>query len=106
MLSGKNPFAEEFEQALMYAILNEKPNPINHLPDEFWIIIQKCLEKEPEHRSQNVTSIIKDLKTISMTDTTTTEPSLKENQNHKKTKSKLFRYKHVSITLYLYWLSF
>jgi serine/threonine protein kinase len=64
MLTGSNPFVGEFEQAIMYSILNEKPTPVDNLPDGLWQIIEKSLDKDIELRYQNVTSILQDIENI------------------------------------------
>ncbi len=50
MLSGKLPFAGEYEQAILYSIINEDPEPLKNIPDELDKIITKCLAKEPDNR--------------------------------------------------------
>jgi len=50
MLSGKLPFTGEYEQAILYSIINEDPEPLKNIPDELNNIIVKCLQKEPDNR--------------------------------------------------------
>ena len=50
MLTGKLPFKGDYEQAVIYSILNEEPEPPDNLrpdvPAELKAIIGKCLEKK------------------------------------------------------------
>jgi serine/threonine-protein kinase len=50
MLSGKLPFTGEYEQAILYSIINEDPEPLKNIPDELNKIITKCMAKEPDNR--------------------------------------------------------
>jgi non-specific serine/threonine protein kinase len=66
MLSGKRPFEKDQEQALIYAILNDKPTPVSLLrsdiPAHIEHVIAKALEKKLADRYQNVDDLIQDLK--------------------------------------------
>jgi serine/threonine protein kinase/Tfp pilus assembly protein PilF len=58
MLAGENPFKGEYEQAIMYAIVNEDPEFITKIrpevPLEVEKIIDKALHKNPEKRFQSM----------------------------------------------------
>ena len=73
MLTGKLPFGGDYEQAVIYSILNEEPKPLNeHLPDappELQDILNKTLEKEKKDRYQSAGDLLRDLQPSS--DTTT-----------------------------------
>jgi serine/threonine protein kinase len=62
MLTGKLPFKGEYEQAVMYSILNEKPEPITatrlDVPMELERIVIQCLEKEASKRYQLVNELL------------------------------------------------
>ncbi|MCG8608044.1 protein kinase, partial [bacterium] len=66
MITGRQPFEGDYEQAVMYSIMNENPEPPTALrtgvPMELERIIQKCLAKKPNERYQNVSDILVDLK--------------------------------------------
>lgn len=66
MLVGEAPFKSDYEQAMIYAILNEEPKPIEKInpevPDKYAKIIYKCLQKDPEKRYQNVSELLSDLR--------------------------------------------
>jgi serine/threonine protein kinase len=66
MLTGKLPFGGEYEQAVMYSILNEAPAAIaeirEDIPAELEQLVQKTLEKEPDHRYQSMNDLLQGLK--------------------------------------------
>ena len=65
MLTGKSPFEGDYEQAVIYNILNEIPEPINNLnkdvPPELNNVVQKCLEKNKDQRYQSIKAFYSDL---------------------------------------------
>ncbi|MDD1778892.1 MAG: protein kinase [Candidatus Helarchaeota archaeon] len=65
MLTGKLPFRGEYEQAVLYAVINEEPESISKLrsdiPDELKHIIRKLLTKNPENRYQTAAELLKEL---------------------------------------------
>jgi len=67
MITGRLPFKGEHHQTVMYAILNQDPEPITALrtgvPLELERIIDKALAKDREERYQNVVDLQVDLKT-------------------------------------------
>jgi len=68
MLSGKRPFDAEYENALMYSIVNAEPEHITALrtgiPMELERIVGKCMAKAPKDRYQHADELIVDLRTI------------------------------------------
>jgi serine/threonine protein kinase/tetratricopeptide (TPR) repeat protein len=68
MISGKRPFEAEYENALMYSILNAEPEPVTGLrtgvPPDLERIIRKCLAKAPNERYQHADELIVDLRAI------------------------------------------
>jgi eukaryotic-like serine/threonine-protein kinase len=56
MLTGQQPFASEYEQAMMYSILNGEPKPIEELrpevPGNIIGIVQRAMEKDKDKRFQ------------------------------------------------------
>ena len=69
MLTGKLPFRGEHEQAIVYSILKEKPEPITSLKPDILVSIEqvvgKTLEKDPDKRYQHIDELLDDLKSIS-----------------------------------------
>jgi serine/threonine protein kinase/lipoprotein NlpI len=68
ILTRQLPFKGEYEQAVIYAILNEKPNPITDLqtglPGELEPIVNKALAKSPDSRYQKAEDIVIDLREL------------------------------------------
>ncbi len=66
MLTGKVPFKADYDQAVIYYILNEKHQPVSDLKPgispSLSKIIDGCLEKKPHSRFQNAGLIIDELK--------------------------------------------
>ncbi len=68
MLTGQLPFKGDYPQSVMYAIVNEEPEPVTALrsgvPIELERIIQKALEKNRDERYQNVMDMVVDLRRV------------------------------------------
>jgi len=66
ILSGERPFKKNQEQALIFAILNDKPTPLSLLrsdiPTHIEQVIEKALAKKASERYQNIQELIQDLK--------------------------------------------
>jgi serine/threonine-protein kinase len=66
MLTAKPPFKGDYEQAVIYSILNEEPTRATtirkDIPPEFDRILEKALAKEPEERYQHADDLLVDLK--------------------------------------------
>ncbi len=69
MLTGRLPFKGEYEQAVMYAILNEEPEPVtavrSGIPLELERIIDKALAKDFAERYQDCADLLADLRRVS-----------------------------------------
>jgi len=69
MLTGQLPFRGEHEQAIVYSILKERPEPITELKAEIPVsieqVVSKALEKDPDERYQQIEELLDDLKSIS-----------------------------------------
>lgn len=69
MLTGQQPFKGEFEQAIIYSILNVEPEPVTsvkpNIPAKLAQITKKMLSKNKDDRYQDVTSFLSDLKDYS-----------------------------------------
>ncbi len=65
MLTGGLPFRSEYEQAIIYSIINEDPENVKFLrPEvtpELEAVVKKCLMKKVADRYQDADSIIQDL---------------------------------------------
>ena len=68
MISGQLPFRGEYEQAMMYSIVNEDPQPLTALrtgvPLALDGIVAKALAKDPAIRYQHVDELPADLRAI------------------------------------------
>ncbi|MCG8606795.1 protein kinase, partial [bacterium] len=68
MISGQLPFKGDYEQAVIYSILNEEPEPLTALrtgvPIALDGITAKALAKDPGTRYQNVEELPADLKAL------------------------------------------
>jgi eukaryotic-like serine/threonine-protein kinase len=66
MLAGQRPFQNDYEQALVYAILNEQPKPLRHIrpetPEVVEQIVTKALAKNLQDRYQTAEEFLADLK--------------------------------------------
>ena len=69
MLTGKLPFKGDHEQAVVYSILKEKPEPITNIRTDIPVsieqVVNKALEKDPGKRYQQIGDLLDDLKSIS-----------------------------------------
>lgn len=68
MLSGSLPFQGDYEQAIIYSILNEEPALLNSLPVELEKILSKSLQKNPDDRYNNLNEMLDDLKKLNRND--------------------------------------
>ena len=68
MVTGRQPFRGDYDQAVMYSILNEAPEPITGLrtgvPMQLEEHLGKALAKKPEDRYQQVGDLVVDLRSL------------------------------------------
>jgi len=68
MATGQLPFRGDYEQAVLYSILNEPPEPItalrSGLPMELERIVKKCLAKRPDERYQSMDELLAELRAL------------------------------------------
>jgi non-specific serine/threonine protein kinase len=68
MLAGQLPFQSDHEQVLIYAIINEMPEPVGDLrpdiPQELEAIVNKALTKNPDKRYQHVEEMLADFQAL------------------------------------------
>jgi len=66
MLTGRLPFRGEHEAAMMYAILNEEPEPMEkyrpEISPELSRIVNRAIEKDPEDRYQSAADIVSEFR--------------------------------------------
>ena len=68
MLTGRLPFQGDYDQAVVYAIVNEAPPSIfdlrKDIPAELNQVVEKALVKAPEDRYQSTKDLLSDLRAI------------------------------------------
>jgi TolB-like protein/Tfp pilus assembly protein PilF len=68
MLTGQLPFKGDHEQAVIFSILKEKPEPITSIkadiPESIEQVVNKALEKSSGERYQSIDELLDDLKSI------------------------------------------
>jgi eukaryotic-like serine/threonine-protein kinase len=83
MITGKRPFEADYENALLYSILNSEPAPVTALrtgiPMELERILFKCLAKLPGNRYQHVDEMLVDLNQVRKGEHTATAASFAGN---------------------------
>ncbi len=72
MLAGRRPFRGDFDQAVLYSILNEEPAGTSSIPAVIRPVVLRALEKDPESRYQS----LREMKSA-MVATTLGKPSTK-----------------------------
>jgi DNA-binding winged helix-turn-helix (wHTH) protein len=63
MVNGRVPFGGEYEQAVIYSILNEPPRPVESgaFPSQLSEVIERALAKDPAERYQTAEELESDL---------------------------------------------
>ena len=68
ILTGQKPFKGDYDQAIIYSILNEDPVSVssiqNGISAELEQVVNKCLAKNPDERYQRADDIITDLQEV------------------------------------------
>jgi serine/threonine protein kinase len=69
MVAGRTPFKGDYEQAVLYSIMNEAPEPLtavrSNVPMELDRIVAKALAKDPKERYQHADELLADLRALS-----------------------------------------
>jgi serine/threonine protein kinase len=72
LLSGKLPFSADYDQAVIYRILNEVPKPVSahqpDIPENLQSILAQCLEKDRDKRYQSIEELLSDLRSLHKSD--------------------------------------
>ena len=70
MVAGRLPYSGEYEQAVVYGILNEPPEPLTSLrtgvPMQLEWIVNKLLAKDADYRYQTAADLLADLKALDL----------------------------------------
>lgn len=69
MLAGRRPFTGEYEQAIIYEIVNEEPEPLTAvrtgIPMDLERLVQKALAKRVDERYASAAGVLVDLRVLS-----------------------------------------
>lgn len=63
-LAGRQPFEGDYEQAVIYSMLNEDPKPLQDVPEQLQNLVSRALEKDQEERIQSAQQLLQDLKKL------------------------------------------
>jgi len=93
MITGQLPFKGEYDQAIIYSILNEEPEPLTEIKHEVSAtlesMVKKALAKNPDERYQSADELLKEL--IKYKDSgNQTEVSNEKNGEHRKLAAIMF----------------
>jgi serine/threonine protein kinase/tetratricopeptide (TPR) repeat protein len=87
MLTGQLPFKGDYEQAVVYHITSEAPDPVTGLRTGISLdlerIVVKCLEKDPSRRYQHIEDLAVDLRAIQETSSDTSVKAPATRSGHK-----------------------
>jgi tetratricopeptide (TPR) repeat protein/tRNA A-37 threonylcarbamoyl transferase component Bud32 len=68
MLTGRHPFRGDYDEAVIYSILNEPPEPaaeqLPDAPDHLWATVRRALRKDSEERYQSAADMAEDLEAL------------------------------------------
>jgi len=68
LIAGRLPFKSAYNEAIVYAILNERPDPLTSLrkdvPVSLERIVNRALQKNPQERYQRAEELLADLKAV------------------------------------------
>lgn len=80
MISGQLPFRGDYDQALIYSILNEEPQFVEIFENQHLIqkVIKKALQKDREKRYSQISEMIADLETTDGSNASRKENEIKE----------------------------
>jgi len=90
MLTGKFPFGGDYEQAVMYAIMNEEPEYSDKIPANLKGILQRALTKDQSDRYQHIDEMHVDLKLSVRNGTTRTKSARKVLKKGSSSKTRLY----------------
>jgi len=82
MLTGALPFKSRPYQAALYSIIHDDPKPVKSMreevPEGLARIVEKCLEKNPDKRYENMNALVVDLRSFESqaVSTGTNKPSI------------------------------
>ena len=70
MLAGKPPFQADYEQSVVYLILNQDPEDLRtirqEIPEKLLAIVEKSMAKERDERYDDMASVLDELRAVSI----------------------------------------
>ncbi len=68
MVGGRRPFVGDYDEAVIYSILNEEAEPLDALapdaPEDIWIAVRRAIAKSPDNRYQTTNELVEDLEIL------------------------------------------
>ena len=68
MVTGQQPFRGDFDQAVVFSLMNETPEPLTAVrtgvPKALELVVDKCLAKKAEERYQHTADLLVDLQAL------------------------------------------
>jgi serine/threonine protein kinase len=68
MLTGQHPFKADYEQAIVYLVLNQDPEDVRNyrsdVPEGLLTVLENSIEKERESRYEDLSLLLKDLRKV------------------------------------------
>jgi tetratricopeptide (TPR) repeat protein/tRNA A-37 threonylcarbamoyl transferase component Bud32/TolB-like protein len=68
LIAGERPFRGDYDEAVIYSIMNEDPEPLVRIapdePPEIWLAVQRAIAKKPDDRYQSAAEMIEDLEAL------------------------------------------
>jgi serine/threonine protein kinase/predicted Zn-dependent protease len=83
MVTGDLPFKGDYEQAMIYSVLNEQPEAIDRVPNGLREIIEIALAKNPQERYQEIGQLMTDLSALKE-ESEVSQKMVRHRQNQKK----------------------
>ena len=104
MICGQVPFKGDYEQAVIYSIQNEEPEPLTAVrtgvPMKLEEIVNKLLAKDPKDRYQNIMELPVDLKNVTIEKTPASQigsSGIRETIQKEKEVSVRFKYSYTTV---------
>ncbi len=92
MAAGKPPFSGNYEQAVIYSLINQEPAPISEarsdIPADLSSIINKCLKKNKDERYNNSDELLEDLQNLKSGGKLSSHEVARENLSDSKIKNR------------------
>ena len=106
MLTGRMPFPGDYEQAVIYSILNEEPEFPEEISANLQQILQKALSKDLNDRYQNIGEVLANLESSDAGKTSGVAKSLGANRHSPLQNKRIFLYGGIILLILLAGLIF